>query len=159
MDRWMRLGSMSMSLDGNAKSFVLSPEDASRLAKALPAVGSVAPVSSGGALLGNGSTIELPPSVFSFLLTILQDMAGGNSIFIASTDAELTTQQAADLLNVSRPFFIALLERGELPYRTVGRYRRVKFKDVLNYQSRLGKSEDAAVEEMIKHSQQLGMPY
>ena len=69
---------------------------------------------------GRDTIIELPAGAVQLLMHILEDMAAGRAITIVPQDAELTTQQAADMLNVSRPFVIQLLKDGKIPYRTVG---------------------------------------
>ena len=78
-------------------------------------------------------TVELPPSVAALLLEILKDMAAGSAVAVLRRDAELTTQQAADYLNVSRPFLVGLLEAGDVPFRKVGTHRRVQFEDLRRY--------------------------
>jgi excisionase family DNA binding protein len=156
---------MAVTLDKNAEPFGLSPEDANELARELPVVTSslstseAVPYQSKYTIAGDGLKIEIPPAVFKFLLTVLGQMAEGNSVLIASVESELSTQKAADLLNVSRPYLIGLLEQYGIPYRTVGRYRRVKYKDVLNLKKLLEQEEDQALAEMVDQSQQLGIPY
>jgi excisionase family DNA binding protein len=76
-------------------------------------------------------TVALPAAAVRLLLEMLEQMAHGNAAMLLPIQAELTTQQAADLLNVSRPYLVALLEQGALPYRKVGSHRRVRAEDVL----------------------------
>ena len=106
-----------------------------------------------------GTTVELSESAFKILMEALRAMAAGNAIMLAPIEAEVTTQQAAELLNVSRPYLVNLLESGEIPFRTVGRYRRIKYQDILDYQGRRSKRRTQAMDELVAQAQELDMGY
>lgn len=80
--------------------------------------------------------IELPTSALRLLVDILAALAEGNAVKVVPIHAELTTQEAADLLNVSRPHMIKLLESGEISYHKTGKHRRVRFADLMDYKAR-----------------------
>jgi excisionase family DNA binding protein len=99
----------------------------------------------------------LPRAAVQLLLNGLQEMAKGNAVSLVPIQAELTTQQAADLLCVSRPYFIKLLDEGQIPFRKVGAYRRVKAADVLAYIKEYQQSATQAMRELVEESQALGL--
>lgn len=101
--------------------------------------------------------VKIPASAFRFLTTVLEHMAAGRAISIISSDTEITTQRAADILNVSRPYLVKLLEKGELPFHKVGTHRRIHLKDVEEYRSRLEQQRSNALDDLIKESQELGL--
>jgi excisionase family DNA binding protein len=81
--------------------------------------------------------IALPASIFALVVDLLSKLGNGNAVTIVPVEAELTTQQAADYLNVSRPHLVKLLERGDLPFRMVGTHRKVLARDVINYRTKV----------------------
>ena len=109
----------------------------------------------------NDETDELilPGPVMQLLLHILAEMGRGNAVSIMPIHAELSTQQAANLLNVSRPHLVKLLEQGELPFHKVGAHRRVLAQDLFNYRQQLAAKRHAALDELTTVSQELGMGY
>ena len=104
-------------------------------------------------------TVQLPPSVGALLLEILQNMAAGSVVGVLRRDAELTTQQAADYLNVSRPFLVGLLEAGDVPFRKVGTHRRVRFEDLRRYKYATDAARRSALDELSADAQELDMRY
>jgi excisionase family DNA binding protein len=105
----------------------------------------------------SGQEVELPHSVFEVLVRVVHEMARGNAVRILPVHAELTTQQAAELLNVSRPFLVGLLEAGEIPFRKVGSHRRVRLDDLLVYKDRRDRERKIALNELASESQKLGL--
>lgn len=103
--------------------------------------------------------IEVPVAALRMLVDILAQMAQGNAVSIVPIHAELTTQEAADFLNVSRPFLVGLVERGELPFRKVGTHRRIMFKDLMEYRSKSQIDRKAALDELTRQAQELGLGY
>jgi len=90
---------------------------------------------------------------------MLQKMQQGTTFSLIPIHNELTTQEAADLLNVSRPYLINLLKEGKIPYRNVGTKRRILAKDIIRYKKAIDKKRYKALEELTKQAQELDMGY
>ncbi|MEH2004251.1 helix-turn-helix domain-containing protein [Nostoc sp.] len=105
----------------------------------------------------NGEEITIPDSVLRVLRLVVEAMASGENVSIVTHNPELTTQQAADLLNVSRPYLIKLLKQGELPYIMVGTHRRVKFEDLIKYKQQRDTKRGKLLQELIEMSQEAGL--
>lgn len=104
-------------------------------------------------------TLSVPASALRLFLRLLTEMSEGNAVTLIPTHAELTTQQAADLLHVSRPFMVKLLDEGKLPCRTVGKYRRVRFDDLMAYKRKDDEARAKVLDQLTAEAQQLGMGY
>jgi len=105
------------------------------------------------------AALTLPESALRLLSRILAEMAEGNAVTLMPVHAELTTQQAADLLNVSRPFLIGLLEEGKIPFRKVGTHRRVLFKDLMDYKKKSDERCHQAFNELAALDEEMGLDY
>lgn len=98
----------------------------------------------------HGERVHLPAEVFDVLCEVVDAMSQGLAITIAPVHQRLTTQEAADLLGVSRPTVVKLLEAGEIPFEQPGRHRRVRLADVLAYRDRAATERRAALDRMVE---------
>lgn len=103
--------------------------------------------------------IELPAGAVAMLMDILEAMASGKGITLIPENAELTTVQAADVLNVSRPFLIKLLEEGAIAFRKVGKHRRIRMEDVMAYKQAIDTDRAAALDALAAEAQSQDMGY
>lgn len=103
--------------------------------------------------------VELPTSALRLLLDILGELAQGNSVRVVPVHAELTTQEAADLLSVSRPHLVKLLEEGALPHHKAGRHRRVLFSDLMIYKQQRDQASRKAMDDLTALSEELDLGY
>lgn len=104
-------------------------------------------------------TVQLPAHALHLLDQILGELAMGNAVKIVPVHAELTSQEAADLLNVSRPHLVKLLDEGVIPHTKTGRHRRVKFADLMSYKQRRIEESRAAMDELVAQAQALRLGY
>jgi len=110
------------------------------------------------ALIGaDGERLELPDAVYRLLKDIARNMQLGRAIVLIPENQQLTTQRAADLLGVSRPYLIQLLEAGKLPHHKVGSHRRVYLKDLIAYQKRRDAERKAALDSIAKDAFESGL--
>jgi excisionase family DNA binding protein len=103
-----------------------------------------------------GETIALPESVFYVLERVAEVMARGDSITVVPVGREVTTQQAADLLNVSRQYLVRLLDEGRIPFRKTGKHRRLRIEDVLSFKETRDKDRRAGLRELSRMTEDFG---
>ena len=105
----------------------------------------------------DGEEVLLPESLSAALGQIVSQLMHGNAIRVASIHEELTTQEAADILNVSRPYLIKLLEEGTIPYVMTGTHRRIRFNDLMEYKRIREAERKRGLAELVQLSQELGL--
>ena len=108
---------------------------------------------------GQETTLELPALAIKLLLEMLSHLARGSAISLIPIQAELSTHQAAELLNVSRPHLIKLCEQGEIPFHTVGTHRRILLSDLLTYKKTWLAKRHLTLDELTALSQELKLGY
>jgi excisionase family DNA binding protein len=101
--------------------------------------------------------VELPAAAARLLVRILEEMARGNTVTLIPVQAELTTQEAADMLNISRPSLIQLLDEGKIEYRRVGTHRRVRFESLIGYKRHADTARRKVLAELAAYDEELGI--
>ena len=108
---------------------------------------------------GQNQPIDLPAGAVALLMDILRAMADGRGVTIIPDHAEVTTVEAATILNVSRPFLIKLLEEKAIPHRLVGKHRRILIDDVMAYKNRIDREREAVLAQLTAEAQEKDMGY
>jgi excisionase family DNA binding protein len=108
---------------------------------------------------GKEQPLELPSGAVALLMDILEAMAAGRGVILVPENADLTTVQAADVLNVSRPFLIKLLEANVLPHRKVGKHRRIRLEDVMAYKAKIDRDRETVLDQLAREGQEQAMDY
>jgi excisionase family DNA binding protein len=103
----------------------------------------------------DGERVELPVSAFEALKLVIEALARGQSVAVVPHDKDLTSQEAADMLHVSRPHLIKLLDGGKIPFHRVGTHRRIKLEDALAHRDRRDAARKAALDELTRLSEEL----
>lgn len=134
------------------------PGDAEGASALVARIDSMLGIDRPGRLVGpDGEEVEIPGTVLEGLRRVAVAVAHGQAVTVAPHDLELTTQEAADLLHVSRPHLVKLLERGELPHHRTsdepGAHRRVLLRDVLDYRQRRRRQRRRVLNELTELSQ------
>jgi excisionase family DNA binding protein len=106
---------------------------------------------------GHKHSATIPAAAYRLLVDALAQMARGNAVSLVPIQSELTTQAAADLLNVSRPYLIKQIELGAIPCHKVGTHRRINFNDLMVYKNQIDLAAAAGLDEMVAISQELGL--
>lgn len=107
--------------------------------------------------IADGQMIAVPPSVAELLHHLIHQLVHAKAISVVVTDQELTTQEAADMLQLSRTYLVRLLNAGVIPHSLVGTHRRLKLEDVLNYRDQLHERQRTGLQKIVRLSEELGL--
>lgn len=106
---------------------------------------------------GQEESLFIPSVAYELLIDILSQLSQGNAVTLVPVQAELSTQQAANLLNISRPYLIKLLESGEIPYRKIGKHRKILAKDLYEYKAEIDAKRSESLDELTSLSEELNL--
>jgi excisionase family DNA binding protein len=143
----------------NEKLSAAAAEAARGLASLLPSRGRRGKTISIRAQGDHRAEVVVPMEAFELFVRLLGELANGNAVTVVPVNAELTTQQAADLLNVSRPYLVKLLDEKKIPFRMVGTRRRVAFRDLMAFKRVDDAARKQAADELAAEAQKLGLDY
>jgi excisionase family DNA binding protein len=150
---------MLAPLDHGSEPFAATDEEAliarQALAKLKPLAAEGTDI---GLRIAQKPDVPLPARAIELIVDMLTAMADRKPVSVVRHDAELTTKQAADFLNVSRPYLVGLLDKGEIKHRVVGTHRRVLVADLMAYKQKSDEDRRAAIARMVAESQKLGLP-
>ena len=107
----------------------------------------------------DGNVLILPRQALTLLRDLLVEMAQGNAVTIVPTHAELTTQEAANILNVSRPHLVKILEEDVIPFSRTGTHRRIRYQDLMAYRDQRNQDSKSALNELVSQAQANDMGY
>lgn len=138
---------------------VPTPDDAELAAKASRLLSRRAAKTALRIHLDDGEELTLPTAAARLLTHLLTEMSQGNAVTLIPFHAELTTRQAADFLNVSRPHVVKLLEQQKIPYHKVGTHRRIRFSDLEAFKQTHEATRRRALDELASEAQEMGMGY
>lgn len=137
------------------ESALLAHESASELSRLL----AERPAADRAHVRMDGHDLILPRQALTLLRDLLAEMAQGHAVTVVPTHAELTSQEAANLLNVSRPYLVKLLEEGKLPFTKVGTHRRIRYQDLVAYKQQRDQQSAALLDELTQQAQDHDMGY
>jgi excisionase family DNA binding protein len=119
----------------------------------------IAIVEDGAETLDNSPLLRLPPKVLRLIADLLGALAEGKAVSVVPKDLDVTTQEAAMFLNVSRPYLIRLLEEGKIRFHKVGSHRRIRFDDIVHYKEERTRKSNDALQALADQVQEIGMDY
>jgi len=108
---------------------------------------------------GEHPSVEVPPAALKLIGQLLGAMSEGRPVVLMPTEQEFTTVEAANFLNVSRPFVIKEMDSGRLPHRKVGSHRRIALEDLLAYAQKMRATQASALDRMAENAHELGLDY
>lgn len=141
----------------NAGFMIQPPKNEEELQEIIELVSKISNLDQFVMLKSDGQEIEIPSIVTKILYEIITILSKGGALTIIPMEKELTTQQAADILNVSRPFLVNLLENGEIPFHKTGTHRKIFMKDLREYKEQINKNRTNKINEIVNLSQEYGL--